>query len=192
MIHSSTNVISLKLKIIENEKEKEIWIHNIYNFLSTFYSATDSVNTISVIERCINEVETKHIVLSDFNLHHFLWNESSKLTQHAMTNKLIDIIDEADMKLTLSQETITWKAKNSQSTIDLIFMFNKLINKIEHCKARSEINQLFDHISIFTKILLNIVTTSIILRRLWKLINVKKIKEMKKWVSSIKNSKTKE
>ena len=71
-------------------------------------------------------------------------------------------------------------------------MFNQLINKIEHCKAKLEINQLFDHISIFTKILLNIVTTSIVFRKLWKSINVKKIKEMKKWVSSIKNSKTKE
>ena len=72
VIHSSTDVISLKLKVIENEVEKEIWIHNIYNFSSTFYSATDSVSTISVIEKCINEVETKHIVLSNFNLHHFL------------------------------------------------------------------------------------------------------------------------
>ena len=109
MIHSSTNVISLKLKIIENEVEKKIWIHNIYNFSSTFYSATNSVSTISMIEKCINEVETKHIVLDDFNLHHFLWNESSKLTQHAMTNKLIDVIDEANMKLTVFQETITWQ-----------------------------------------------------------------------------------
>ena len=136
MIHSSTDVITLKLNIIENEIKKEIWIHNIYNFSSTFYFSTDSVNTISVIERCINEVETKYIVLSDFNLHHFLWNKFSKLTQHTMTNKLIDIIDEADMKLTLWQETIIWKAKNSQSIIDLIFIFNELINKIEHCKAR--------------------------------------------------------
>ena len=56
----------------------------------------------------------------------------------------------------------------------------------------SKINQSFDHISIFTKILLNIVTTSIIFRRLWKSINVKKIKEMKKRVLLIKNSKTKE
>ena len=83
-----------------------------------------------------------------------------------MTNKLIDVIDEADMKLTLSQGTITWEVRNSQSTIDLIFMFSEMTNKIEHCKARSEINQFFDHISISTKILLNIVTTSIVLRKL--------------------------
>ena len=191
MIYLSTNVITLKLKVIENEIKK-IWIHNIYNFSSTFYFSTNSVNTISMIERCINEIETKHIVLSDFNLHNFLWNKLSKLTQHAITNKLIDVIDEADMKLTFFQETITWKAKNSQSTIDLIFMFNELINKIEHCKARSEINQSFDHISIFTKILLNIVTTSIVFRKLWKSINAKKVKKIKKWIWSIKKSKTKE
>ena len=67
-----------------------------------------------------------------------------------------------------------------------------MINKIEHFKAKSKINQSFDHISIFTKILLNIVTTSIVFRKLWKSINVKKVKKMKKWISSIKNSKTKE
>ena len=100
VIHSSTDEITLKLKVIENEIKKEIWIHNIYNLSSTFYSSTDNVSTISVIEKCINEIETKHIVLSDFNLHHSLWSESLRLTQHAMTNKLIDVIDEADMKLT--------------------------------------------------------------------------------------------
>ena len=86
---------------------------------------------------------------------------------------------------------ITWEAKNFQNIIDLIFMSNVLINKIEHCKTRSEINQSFDHISIFTKLLLKIVTTSIVLRKLWKSINVEKIKEMKKKILSIKNSKTK-
>ena len=59
-------------------------------------------------------------------------------------------------------------------------MFNELINKIEHCKAKSEINQLFNHISVFTKILLNIVTTSIVFRKLRELIIAKKAKEIKK------------
>ena len=95
------------------------------------------------------------------------------------------------MKLTFSQKIKTWEAKNCQSIIDLVFMSTELINKIEHCKTRSKNNQSFDHISIFTKSLLEIVTTSIVLRKLWKLINVKKIREMKKKASSIKNSKTK-
>ena len=146
-----------------------------------------------MIKKCINEIKAKHIVLNNFNLHYFLWNEFSKWTQHVMTHKLIDIIDKANMKLTLFQETITWEAKNSQSTIDLRFVFNKLINKIEHCKARSKINQSFDYISIFTKILLNIVTTSIVLRKLWKSINAKKVKEIKNvfYQSKIRKQKSK-
>ena len=188
---SSTNAITLKLKIMKNEIEKKIWIHNIYNFSSSFYSTTKSESTLSIIEKCVNEIETNHILLNDFNLHHSFWNESSKFTQHVMTNQLIDIINEANMKLILSQETITWEAKNFQNILDLIFMSNVLINKIKHCKTRSEINQSFDHISIFTKLLLKIVTTSIVLRKLWKSINVEKIKKMKKKISSIRNSKTK-
>ena len=38
-------------------------------------------------------------------------------------------------------------------------MFNEFINKREHCKVRLKINQLFDQISIETKLLLKIVTT---------------------------------
>ena len=53
-----------------------------------------------------------------------------------MTNKLIDMIDEENMKLMLSQSTITWKIKKFQSIIDLTFMLNKLINKIKHCEAK--------------------------------------------------------
>ena len=45
-------------------------------------------------------------------------------------------------------------------------MFNKLINKIEHCKAKSKINQLFNYISMSTKFLLKIVMTSKTLRRI--------------------------
>ena len=84
------------------------------------------------------------------------------------------------MKFTLSQWTITWEIKNSQNTIDLIFMFSELTNKIEHCKTRSEINQSFDHISIFTKLLLDIVSASITFQRAWKLINAEKVKKEKK------------
>ena len=83
-----------------------------------------------------------------------------------MTNKLIDIIDETNMKLTLLQKTIIRKIKNFQSIIDLIFMFNKLIKKIKHCKAESKINQLFNDISMLTKLLSKIVTTSKTFRRI--------------------------
>ena len=83
-----------------------------------------------------------------------------------MTNKLIDIIDETDMKLTFSQKTIICKIKNFQSTIDLVFVFNELIDKIEHCKVKLKINQSFDRISMLTKFLIEIVTTSKIFRKI--------------------------
>ena len=67
---SSTNAITLKLKVMKNEIEKKIWIHNIYNFSSSFYSTTKSESTLSIIEKCVNEIETNHILLNDFNLHH--------------------------------------------------------------------------------------------------------------------------
>ena len=175
-----------KIKNYEKWNWKKKWINNIYKLSSTFYSITKNESTLSIIKKCVNEIETNHILLNDFNLHHSFWNESLKFTQHVMTNQLIDIINKVNIKLILSQETIIWEAKNFQSIIDLIFMLNVLINKVEHCKTKSEINQSFDHISIFTKLLLRIVTTSIVLRKLWKSINVEKIKEMKKKFHQLK------
>ena len=43
------------------------------------------------------------------------------------------------MKLIFLQKTITSEIKNFPSIIDLIFMSNELINKIEHCKTKSKI-----------------------------------------------------
>ena len=173
-------MITLKSKVTENEIEKKIWIHNVYNFSLTFYSSTNNISILSTIEKWINEIEMKYILLKIFNLHYSLWNESSKFTQHVMTNKLIDIIDKIDMTLTLSHKTITWKIKNFQSTIDLIFMFNELINKIKHCKAKLKINQSSDHSSMSTKFLLKMVTTSKRFCKTWISINIEKSKEMKK------------
>ena len=46
-----------------------------------------------------------------------------------MMNKLIDIIVEVDIKLKFSQKTIIREIKKFHSIINLIFMFNKFINK---------------------------------------------------------------
>ena len=153
-------MITLKSRIKKNESAKTILIHNVYNFSSTFYSSTNKFNILSAIEKWINEMDTKHILLKNFNLHYSLWNELSKFIQHFMTNKLMDIIYKSNMKLTFSQKTIIWKIKIFQSIIDSIIMFNELINKIKYCKTKSKINQLFDHILMSTQFLLKIVTTS--------------------------------
>ena len=45
-------------------------------------------------------------------------------------------------------------------------MLNELIDKREHCKAKSKINRLFDYILMSTKLLLKIVTTSKKIRKI--------------------------
>ena len=70
----SIDIVTLKLKITENEIEKKNWIHNVYNFSSTFYSLTNSVNILSTIEKWVNEIETKHILLKNFNVHYSVNN----------------------------------------------------------------------------------------------------------------------
>ena len=82
-----------------------------------------------------------------------------------MIDFLINITIESDLQLTLPREAITWEARNSVTTIDLIFMSTNLINKIEHCKIREKLNQSSDHKSISIKLLLKTEKTTETRRR---------------------------
>ena len=72
---------------------------------------------------------------------------------------------------------MTWEARGSFSTIDLVFMSEYLAEKIEHCKTRPDLNQSSDHIPISTRILLGYEIPTPIKRRAWKLLNMEKLRE---------------
>ena len=82
------------------------------------------------------ETQGEHIVIGDFNLHHPYWSGPSRPTQHAAADQLLDIVAAADLDLTLPAGTVTWEARRSSSTIDLVFMSASLVPMVEHCKAR--------------------------------------------------------
>ena len=50
--------------------------------------------------------------------------------------------------LTLSRDTITWEVREFESIIDLIFMFENITSRLEHCKSWADMKQSFDHISV--------------------------------------------
>ena len=62
----------IKIKNYRKRNEKKNLNTQLFNFSSAFYFATNNVNTLSMIEKCVNKIETKHIVLKNFNLHHSL------------------------------------------------------------------------------------------------------------------------
>jgi hypothetical protein len=177
------DICTLKIKINDlNEDLSTIHIHNVYNFSLIFYSSRDSSFTLSKTRKFLVDAFTNHyILLENFNLRHFFWNDSSKSTQHAITNELLKIIKQHDLTLTLFKKFITWKNRVTASIIDFTFMTIHLMNKLKHCTTRSDLNQSLNHISISTRILCEIESNSFrISRRAWTSIDLKKIKKAEK------------
>jgi hypothetical protein len=118
----SSNMCTLKLNLND---QRIVNIHNVYNVFSVFY-ASDAL--LLIIETTQNRfvIDEEHVFLKNFNLHHSLWNDSTRSTQHTAIDQLINLLVNKHMNLCLSQKIVTWKAKNSRNIIDLIFMTERL------------------------------------------------------------------
>ena len=135
MKHFLSNMNTLKLKFWLKLMTKMIHIHNVYNSLLTSYVFTDNPFTLSMVERQL-QTDAEHVLMKNFNLHHLLWCGSSRSTQHATTNQLLNLIETMNLNLILSQNMITWQMKNSTSIIDLIFMSKYLRERLIHCEIK--------------------------------------------------------
>ncbi len=172
MNFSSEDVCTLKLKTID---DRIINVHNVYSSSFVSYTFRIVLVTLKIVKsKLMNEEE--HILLNDFNLHHSMWEEIFKSTQHDATNQLIDVVLQTRMQFTLSTSTIIWKARNLSSTIDLVFMISWLVNSVISCETRSDFNQSSNHISIFITFTLEIDSVSIKQKRAWKRVDVEKLR----------------
>jgi hypothetical protein len=162
----------------------------VYNLSFVFYASRNSSFTFSETRQSlINAFTNHHILFEDFNLHHFFWNDSSKSTQYATTNELLNIIEKHDLTLTLFREIITWENRITTSTIDFTFMTFYLIERLKHCVTRLDLDQSSNHISISTRIFCDIESNSSwTFQRAWKMIDLKKIKEVEKNASFLSRS----
>lgn len=168
---ASSDVCTLKLNTM---CDRIINIYNVYNASFSSYSSNETLISIETIKSLIN-FDEEHVLLDDFNLHHSIWSEVNKFTQHATTDQLFDVVTQAHMQLTLSQKIITWEARRSQNTINLIFLTNHLNDSIIHCMTRSNMNQFSDHISISTVLTLEVENATQKSKRAWKKIDVVKL-----------------
>lgn len=78
----------------------------------------------------------------------------------------------------LLRNSITWKVKDHESTIDLIFTTFKLENAVKKCQIRKDLQLELDHLSIATKINLSLIQVLVIKRRVWKTIDSRKIRRL--------------
>ncbi len=169
---SSKDVCTLKLRTID---DRIINIHNVYSSSFVFYTFRIVLSVLKTMKsKLVND--KKHILLSDFNLHHSMWNEIFKSIQHDATNQFINVVLQTRMQFTLSTNIIIWKARHLNSTINLVFMISWLVNNVINCETRSDFNQSSNHISIFITFIFEVNFVSIKQRRAWKRVNVEKLR----------------
>jgi hypothetical protein len=171
VIFASKNVCFFRIRIAN---DRWINVHNVYSVSSSTYTSMTTLFAIETIKRQLND-EKKHIILKNFNLHHFLWSDLARSTQHDATNQLLDVIHQIQLCFTLSSNTITWKTRNSCSIINLIFIFEELQKRLVHCMTWSKLNQSSNHISISIKIMLEMNLKIERQRKAWKKIDVEKL-----------------
>jgi hypothetical protein len=165
--HVSFDVCIMKFKIIQKNINRIIHIHNVYNASSISYSSNELLSSLKTMKRFLND-DAEHVLLENFNLHHSLWSDSIRFTQHVAVDQLIELLNTTHMQFCLSQSIIIWKTKNSINTIDLMFMTSHLQACVTHCENRLDLNQFSNHILVFTIFTLKMKQTSNIKKRAWK------------------------
>jgi len=114
--------------------------------------------------------------------------------QHLLSNDLIKMITNVNALLMLSQDTITKDYQKSQTTINLIFTTDDIMNRLIWCEINEEMKNFSNHLLIQTIINLKVCKESAWkLRCNWKTINEEKfINTLRKQMSkSLLNHKMK-
>ena len=112
-------------------------IHNIYNPSESYSSRKEG--SLTSVRRMLS-AGSPQICLGDFNLHHPYWSGPARPTQHRAADTLIDLMESANMTLTIPPGTITWEARDAYSTIDLVFASEELINQVIRCETRRDLD----------------------------------------------------
>jgi exonuclease III len=168
--------VTIRYETEEQQQQRTLSIHNIYNPSPSSYSASD-IGTLEILRNCLQQAENDHIVVGDFNLHHPLWNGLARPTQHNAADILIDIARNASLDLATECGTITWQARGVYSTIDLSFLSQNIKERLIKCIPRLDMAQSSDHLPIETSLDLQTQVSVTTRKRCWKKADIRKLRE---------------
>ena len=141
--YHSTDLNTLSLRLID---ERIVHIHNLYNLCKR----SDEDSVLPLLYRVLNEnKKEEHIVLSDFNLHHFKWGGDHVIAD-ADAYELVVKMKAYRLKRTLSKSIITWRKNARESIIDLVFVTQLLRDSVIESVVAEDMNSHFNHLSIRT------------------------------------------
>ena len=177
----SPDLQTLTIQYEDGDRSKTIHVHNVYNPSPISYSSREQ-GTLATLRKVLDSSEShcNHMVLGDLNLHHPLWSGSERLTQHNASDYLIDLAHNANLELVTVQGSPTWRARGTQSTIDLTFMSQSLVSSLIRCEVRQSISQASDHMPIETTLRLQTLRQDTTRRRCWKKLDTDRINDFLK------------
>ncbi len=125
--------------------QKVIHIHEAYNLSLRDHEIFHEKENLSDIKKTLHMLR-ESILIKDFNLHHFTWEESFYSRQHLLSNELIKMITNINASLALSWDTITRNYQESQMTINLIFITDDIMNQLIQCEINEEMKNFSNHL----------------------------------------------
>lgn len=153
---------------------KAVWIHNVYNPSPVSHESNDSPSTLPLVEEALSQ-EGEHILLGDFNLHHTQWNNKGRYTYHRMADRLVEIVADHGMELGLPEDSVTWRSRGAESTIDLIFLSEGASQATISCQVEDNLHYGSDHWPIKTTFVWSGTQPTPKKRRAWKKMEDEKI-----------------
>ncbi len=158
----SKDLITLDLQYMEHKQRKCLHIHNIYREAIR----GDVTETLERLNNLFEEdSDGQHVVVGDFNLHHPAWGGLG-IEGDREAEQLLTIIDERQLSLLLPQGSITWRAGESKSTIDLALGTPSVTQRLASCEVKDESHD-SDHLPIVTTLLLEAPEATPTTHRQW-------------------------
>ena len=165
----SKDVCAIVLKLkgeSANVEEDSVQILNVYN-PSPSLITNDNPSSLPVLATELQQ-QRDRVVLGDFNLHHPNWNNHGRFSYHKESDELLEMTVARSMDLALPEDSVTWRARGSESTIDLIFTSPKLTEAVVSCRVRPDLQVGSDHLPVYTELDLTAEETVVVHRRAWK------------------------
>ena len=165
--HHTPDLDTLHLKILDEEHERTIHIHNIYNPINQ--ATGESLSTLPNLRRALEANRSEeHIVLGDFNLHHPMWAGTQARRTSDKAGDLLELIADHHLELLLPIGTKTRQERGEPSTIDLVFGTRLLSECVLSCGlAGSDLDHDSDHLPITTLLSVTTKTPTERKRRVW-------------------------
>ena len=168
----SPDLAVLNIQIQFQDIVQDVQIYNVYNPPPYSLNDTTGPTTLHELKQDLISYPNEHtIILGDFNLHHPIWNSWLRLTQHAYADFLIDIVDEFKLQLLTPQGLETWSARDTNSTIDLMFATPFLSEALIKCDLEHNLDHQSDHLLIRTELQLQVTHQKSTPRRAWNRLN---------------------